>query len=457
MKGTKRLLRIAIILGLVVGLTVVPATSVLAADTISITLPNADAGNATMSPGATFSMQVVIDSITNFDAMNYDVVATPDGVVDLTSVSTGLIGGTTIPVVNSANQGTPGTSDWWRVVSNVSGFPGVSGGGYFAVLNFTVVGSDTDTVVITLENGVVSDNTATAITCTWTGTGTLTVAAFEVTDISVSGDVTTTTEGYVNPGDAIDQTTFTLTPTVVGGNGALTYAWAFGTDGTGTTTDVAPSDVIYSSAGAKTITLTVTDALGSTSSAVGMTGGTATIYTTLTLDSFAGDSGNAGNPQEGIVKWSATFWETTTNYSSSVAFTATLSGTDLGKTPVTYAWDFNTGDAAQSVATVAAPSFDYANATAAGAPLDVDFEGAVYTVALTVDDALESDDIVSTVDYVTIYVVGDVNGDLALLADDITAIELILALSSAQTFTSDVNDDGSISALDITKAELAAA
>ena len=414
-----------------------------------------------MSPGTTFSINVEIDSILNFDSMNYDVVATPDGVVNLTSVDNGLIGTTAIPVITPTptNQGTSGVSDWWRIVANVSGFPGVDGGGYFAVLNFEVVGVATDTVVITLENGTVSDNTANAIVCSWTGTGTLTIAAFEVTDIGVVGDVTGTEEGYINPGDAIDKTIFTMTPTIVGGNGAFTYAWTFDTDGTGTTTDAAPSDVVYSSAGVKTITLTVTDALGSTSlPAAGMTGGTATIYTTLTLDSFAGDSGNSGNPQEGIVKWNVAAWVSTTNYSSSVAFTATLSATDLGKVPVTYAWDFNTGDGGQSISVIAAPSFDYASATTGGGvALDVDFEGAQYTVALTVDDALESDDTVSTVDYVTIYVAGDVNGDIALLADDITEMELILALINPSTFTSDVNDDGTVNALDITKAEIIAA
>ena len=462
MKRTKRLLRIALILGLVIGLTIVPATSVYAADAISITLPGAVGGDATMSPGTTFSMNVEIDSITDFDSMNYDVVATPDGVVNLTSVSNGDIGGTAIPVItpNPTNQGTPGVSDWWRVVANVPGFPGVTGSGYFAVLNFTVVGSATDTVVITLANGIVSDNTANAIPCTWTGTGTLTIAAFEVTDIGVVGDVTTTEEGYINPGDATDQTTFTLTPTIVGGNGAFTYAWTFGIDGTGSTTTAAPSDVVYSSAGAKTIALTVTDALGSTSSpAAGMTGGTATIYDTLNFASFSGTSGNAGNEQEGIIKWTGAAWETTTNYSSSVAFSAVVSD---GKVPYTYAWDFNTGDPAQSTSAVAAPSFDYANATTGGGvALDVNFEGAQYTVSLLVDDALTADDTQALTTYISIYVAGDINGPLGvggqafvLEAGDITEIELIIALVNTQTFASDANDDGNVNALDITKTEL---
>ncbi len=453
MKRTKRLLRIAVILGLVVGLTVVPMTNVLATDAISITLPGADgAGDATMSPGTTFSMNVVIDDIFNFDAAQFDVTATPDGVVNLTSVSNGLVGGIAVPVVNSTNQGTGGVSDWWRVVANVDGFPGVDGGGYFAVLNFEVVGSGT--VVITLANGLVGDNTAVEIPCSWAGTGTLTIGAFEVTDISVVGDVTSTKEGYINPGDATDQTTFTLTPTIVGGNGAFTYAWAFGTDGTGTNNVEIPSDVVYSSAGAKTITLVVTDAMLNTSSlAVGMTGGTATIYDTFVFTSFSGTSGNIGNEQEGIIKWTGAAWETTTNSASSVDFSAVVSA---GKIPHSYAWDFNTGDVGQSISTLAAPTFDYANATTGGGTaLDVNYQGAVYTISLRVDDALTADDTQTLTSYITIYAAGDINGDLLLNATDITAIEMITALINPVTFTSDANDDGSVNILDITKTEIA--
>ena len=196
----------------------------------------------------------------------------------------------------------------------------------------------------------------------------------------------------------------------------------------------------------------MTDALGSTSSqAAGMTGGTATIYDTLVFTSFAGTSGNVGNEQEGIIKWVTDHWETTTNYSSSAYFTAVVSA---GKFPYTYAWDFNTSDPSQTTSTLAVPTFDYANATAAGSPLGSGFQGAQYTVALTVDDALTADDTQALNNYITIYVAGDINGDLALDATDITAIELIVALVNPQTFTSDASDDGNINAMDITKTEL---
>ena len=47
--------------------------------------------------------------------------------------------------------------------------------------------------------------------------------------------------------------------------------------------------------------------------------------------------------------------------------------------------------------------------------------------------------------------------NLALEVNDITKIERIVAGADSATFTADVDDNGSINVLDITKAELAAA
>ncbi len=76
---------------------------------------------------------------------------------------------------------------------------------------------------------------------------------------------------------------------------------------------------------------------------------------------------------------------------------------------------------------------------------------------LTVDDSLTASDDETKTDYITIYVAGDVNGDLSISATDITAIERIVAGEDPETFTSDVNDDGNINVLDITATELAIA
>ena len=68
---------------------------------------------------------------------------------------------------------------------------------------------------------------------------------------------------------------------------------------------------------------------------------------------------------------------------------------------------------------------------------------------------MTADDTQTLTDYITIYAAGDINGDLALDAVDITAIEMIAALINPVTFTSDVNDDGSVNILDITSTEIA--
>jgi len=421
---------------LLLGLMLVPVNVSANPDpTVSITLPY-----SIMDVGATFTMNVEIDNITNFDACNYDVVVNTPNVLNLTNVTAGSIGGTAVPVLGfNTNPNYPG-KDAWRVAQNIAGTSGASGSGYFAVLSFTVTGSDGNTAVITLESGVVSDTSANEIVCTWNGTDTLTIDQLEVTAIGVVGEGTTS-EGYITT------TNFTMTPTVSGGTGNYTYAWSFGTDGTGTTTASAPSDVTYSSSGAKTISLTVIDDLGSDSTGNEVTG-SATVYDTL-VASFSGDTGNT-EAQKGTVKWGGAAWETTTNYSSTVTFDS--SSSTGGKTTYTYSWDFNNDGTPDSTAANPA-NFDFAtfaNSVGAG------FTGANYTVVLTVTDSLTASDDETKASYITIYVVGDINGDLALGATDVTKIELVVAFAPghSETFTSDANDDGNVDALDITKTEL---
>ncbi len=402
---------------------------------LSITLPY-----SSMDEGATFTMQVaIIGDITNFDATNYDVVVDTPNVLSLTNVTAGDIGGTPVPVIDfNPNPNYPG-EDAWRVAQNIPSFPGVSGSGYFAVLEFTVIGNDGDTGTIRLANGIVSDNTGTEILSTWTPAGTLTIDRLEVTAIDVVGEAGTN-EGHANT------TTFTMTPTVSGGTGAgtYTYAWSFGTDGSGTNNVEIPSDVIYSSAGTKTIALTVTDALGQDSVGNEVTG--EAIVDDILVAGFSGDTGNT-EAQKGVVWYNAGTWQGTANYSSTADFD---SGTTTGGTaPYTYSWDFN-NDSTEDSTDANPVTFDFAtfaNSVGAG------FTGANYTVVLTVTDSLTVSDDETKVDYITINVAGDINGDFAILADDITEIELIIALVNPETLTSDVNDDGTVNALDITATE----
>jgi len=86
-------------------------------------------------------------------------------VLELTSVTSGLIDSTTIPV-SALNEISSGT---WRVVQNVEGTDGVSGSGYLAVLNFHVIGAEGTSSTITLSSGMLGDNTATEIPATWVG------------------------------------------------------------------------------------------------------------------------------------------------------------------------------------------------------------------------------------------------------------------------------------------------
>jgi len=83
----------------------------------------------------------------------------------LDDITSGEIGSTAIPV-DMYNEVSSGT---YTVVQNAPGIAGVSGFGYLAVLHFHVIGSEGDSSTISLSNGVLSDNTASEITATWTG------------------------------------------------------------------------------------------------------------------------------------------------------------------------------------------------------------------------------------------------------------------------------------------------
>ena len=126
--------------------------------TVSIDAPD------NVAPDSDFTANVNISGVTSFDACNYDV-SFDASVLRLDSITSGLIGSTTIPVdiYNEVSSGT------WRVVQNVSGTAGVSGSGYLAVLHFHVIGASGTSSAISLANGVLSNNLAENIAATWTG------------------------------------------------------------------------------------------------------------------------------------------------------------------------------------------------------------------------------------------------------------------------------------------------
>ena len=114
--------------------------------------------------GVNFIVTVTIGAVTNFDACDYEVHF-DSTVITLTNVTNGSVCGTTIPVIG-INEIAPGRV---KVVENVPGFPGVTGSGYLAELHFHIVGSSGSSSTINLEEGCLSDNTATEIPATWIG------------------------------------------------------------------------------------------------------------------------------------------------------------------------------------------------------------------------------------------------------------------------------------------------
>jgi len=117
-----------------------------------------------VSPDSDFTVTVDISQVENFDACNYDI-SFDNTALRLDNATSGEIDSTTIPVDiwNKKGSGT------YSIVQNVPGLAGVNGSGYLAVLHFHVIGSQAQSITISLSNGALSSNQATAIPATWTG------------------------------------------------------------------------------------------------------------------------------------------------------------------------------------------------------------------------------------------------------------------------------------------------
>jgi len=164
-----RILGIVTIMALLLGGGAVVPVAATPEVTVRIDAPDE------VAPDSDFTANVNISEVTDFDACNYNV-SFDALVLELSSVSSGLIGSVTIPV-DIYNEVSPGT---YRVVQNVPGLDGVSGSGYLAVLHFHTIGSEDDSSTISLANGMLSDNLAQEIPATWVGDS-VRVAAAETT------------------------------------------------------------------------------------------------------------------------------------------------------------------------------------------------------------------------------------------------------------------------------------
>jgi hypothetical protein len=117
-----------------------------------------------VSGSSDFIAKINIRDVTNFDAANYDVTYDP-AVLEVTDVTDGLIGGSTIPVA-MWRVIKPGSM---RLINNVPGLLGVSGSGFLAEIQFHLIGSTGNASVINLSNGILSDTSANEIHATWVG------------------------------------------------------------------------------------------------------------------------------------------------------------------------------------------------------------------------------------------------------------------------------------------------
>ena len=157
MKRIMKIMGVIAAVALLLGGAVAPVAAIPDV-TVSIDAPDEAAADSD------FTANVNVSEVTDFDACNYNV-SFDASVLRLDSVTSGLIGTTTVPV-DIANEISSGT---WTIVQNVSGMAGVSGSGYLAVLHFHVVGSGSDSSAISLANGMLANNLAEEITASWVG------------------------------------------------------------------------------------------------------------------------------------------------------------------------------------------------------------------------------------------------------------------------------------------------
>jgi PKD repeat protein len=392
MKTKRLILRLSVVLGLL-ALMVVPAYPVAADNAVSIDV------TAQVPENSDFIARVNIDSITDFDAGNYDVTYDP-AVIEVTSVAGGLIGGTTIPVSSWGYipSGTPGTI---RVINNIVGTPpnpGATGSGYLAEIHFHVVGAIGTNSDISLSNGILGDSLAQPILPDDWIPGSIEVIAAVTADFSA------------NPREVLINQNVAFTANIAGGSGSYTYAWNFGDSGTSTEANPTHS---YAAPGSYTVALTVTDAFDGSDTE------TKADYVTVYAALVAAFSANIN---EAVVDQIITF---------------NSGATAGGKTGYTYAWDFKDGN----ISTAANPTHSYA-------------DSGPYNVTLTVTDSLGNTN--SKTVTVTVYKLGDADKGGAVNALDITYIEHVIMGDAGyiETTWADANEDGDWNALDITATEL---
>ena len=153
-------LKLGMVVTLMVLLVAIPA--------VAQTTVDVDSPSNTPSEG-NITVPIAVSDINNFDAGQFDILFDSSKAALLT-IGNGTINGTAIPVALYAEI-EPGR---WRVILNVPGFPGVSGNGTLANLEFQSVSlAPGDTLAVSVENEFLNDNEAQEIPAEWAGGETL--------------------------------------------------------------------------------------------------------------------------------------------------------------------------------------------------------------------------------------------------------------------------------------------
>jgi len=109
-----------------------------------------------------FTATVDVEGISDMNGGQFDLTFDP-AVVNVTAVNAGDVSGTTVPIVDWRFM----DADTIRVLFKLSGASGVSGTGSVATMEFAVSGSQGDTSILDISDGVLSDTGAGEIQAVW--------------------------------------------------------------------------------------------------------------------------------------------------------------------------------------------------------------------------------------------------------------------------------------------------
>jgi cell division septation protein DedD len=116
--------------------------------------------------GATFSVTIDVDDITDFRIGQFDLSFNPS-VLKLIDVEDGSLDGETIPISSRKDIDTEGDTDTIRIILKTA--EGINGSGHLAEVSFKVKGEEGETSVLDLSNGLLVVGKSTRLVMDATG------------------------------------------------------------------------------------------------------------------------------------------------------------------------------------------------------------------------------------------------------------------------------------------------